>query len=219
MVATLPPLASNTKVFVTGQAASVVIGQSDFTSSTAGPTAAIINIPYGSPVVAGGKLYLPDYRNARVLGFNAVLISNGISADFVLGQADFGSAGTSPSATGMGRPQTAVTAGGKLLVVDYSYHRVLIWNSLPTNTQVPADVVVGQLDKTTVSPGCNAMKLQYPESIAIVQGTLVVADSNNNRVLVWNTIPTTDGPAADAYSVSRISQHVRPILGACPRRH
>ena len=193
-----PPPASKAKVFVTGQAANVVVGQPDFTSSTAGTTAAIVDSPYGNPVVAGGKLYLPDYNNARVLGFNAVPTGNGASADFVLGQADFVSSSAAASATGMDGPQTAVTSGGKLLVVDYSYNRVLIWNSLPTSTQVPADVVVGQPDLTTVSQGCSATKLKSPESIAIVGGALVVADTSNNRVLVWNAIPTTNGVAADA---------------------
>ncbi|MEY4528883.1 MAG: hypothetical protein RL768_2602 [Nitrospirota bacterium] len=193
-----PPPASKAKVFVTGQAANVVIGQPDFTSNTAGTTAAIIDEVYGSPVVAGGKLYVPDYNNRRVLGFNAVPTTNGASADFVLGQADFTSSGFSATATGMRGPQTAVTSGGKLLVLDYSYNRVLIWNSLPTSTQVPADVVVGQPDLTTVSQGCSATKLDSPESLAIVQGALVVADAANHRVLVWNTIPTTNGVAADA---------------------
>ena len=40
-----PPPASKAKVFVTGQAANVVIGQPDFTSSTAGTTAAIVDSP------------------------------------------------------------------------------------------------------------------------------------------------------------------------------
>ncbi len=193
-----PPPASKAKVFVTGQAANVVIGQPDFTSSTHGTTAARVYKPFGNPLVAGGKLYLPDYYNARVLGFNAVPTGNGASADFVLGQADFVSFSIAASATGMNRSQTAVTSGGKLLVVDFRYHRVLIWNSLPTSTQVPADVVVGQPDLSTVSEGCSATKLRRPESIAIVGGALLVADSDNHRVLVWNTIPITNGVAADA---------------------
>lgn len=176
----------------------MVIGQPDFTSSTHGTTAAIVDKPFGNPLVAGGKLYLPDYNNARVLGFNAVPTGNGASADFVLGQADFVSSSIAASATGMNRSQTAVTSGGKLLVVDFRYHRVLIWNSLPTSTQVPADVVVGQPDLSTVSEGCSATKLRRPESIAIVGGALLVADSDNHRVLVWNTIPITNGVAADA---------------------
>lgn len=188
--------------FTTGQNASLVIGQADFVSGSANRGAAAndntMNNPYGTPVVASnGVLYLPDYENARVLGYNTVPAINGASANFVLGQPNFVTTTPQSTATGMDRPEGAVTYNGKLLVVDYGAHRVMIWNTLPASSNVPADVVVGQVNKTANANGCAQQKLSYPEGIAVIDGGLVVADTGNNRLLAWNTIPTVDGTDPD----------------------
>ena len=196
-VVTPPP--AQAKTFSTFQAASVVVGQADFTSNVANRGAAAgantLTVSFGNPAV--GSLYVPDYSNSRVLGYTTVPTTNGAAADFVLGQPDFTTTSRLVTATGMSTPQTVVTYQGKLLVVDYHNNRVLIWNSLPTSTQTPADVVVGQPSMTTNTSGCTNSTLTLPESIAVVNGSLIVADTPNNRVLVWNTIPTTNGAAAD----------------------
>ena len=185
--------------FSTFQSASVVIGQSDFTSGLAnrgtGPNSNTINNPSGNAAV--GSLFVPDYANHRVLRYTTVPPTNGVSANVVLGQPDFTTTDIIASATGMSGPQTAVISQGKLLVVDRDFHRVLIWNSVPTTTQTPANVVVGQPNMTTTNAGCTASNLDSPESIGVFDGSLVVADSNNNRILAWNTIPTTNGAPAD----------------------
>jgi WD40 repeat protein len=47
----------------------------------------------------------------------------------------------------------AVSSDGvRLFVTDLGYNRVLIWNSIPTQNNQPADVVVGQPDFTSLSP-------------------------------------------------------------------
>jgi len=193
--------AAQAKTFSTFQAASVVVGQADFTSNLANRGAAAgantLTVSYGNPAVGMGRLYVPDNSNARVLGYTTVPTTNGAAANFVLGQPDFTTTSQLVTATGMFGPQTVVIYQGKLLVVDWNYNRVLIWNSLPTTTQAPADVVVGQPDMTNSASGCTNSTLANPESIAVVNGSLIVADGSNHRVLVWNTIPITNGAAAD----------------------
>ena len=54
-------------------------------------------------------------------------------ATFVLGQPDFTSNGSGTSASSFNDPIACTVNNGKLYVVDYSNHRVLIWNSLPTS--------------------------------------------------------------------------------------
>ena len=181
------------------QSASVVIGQPDFTTVTAvnPPSAATLRLPYGNPAVNGSGLYLPDYLNNRILGYNTVPTSNGQAADFVLGQADFISSTSGTSATTLHGPETAIVHDGKLLVLDNGNNRILIWNTKPTTTQATANVVVGQAGMTSNDHTCNDTNLYAPESFAIVNGALVVADSSHNRVLIWNTIPTSDGTPAD----------------------
>ncbi len=197
-----PPL-----TFSNNQAASVVIGQADFSGGSANRGGAIadntIDGPFGNPVVYNGRLYLSDYTNARVLGFNAIPTANGASADFVIGQANFTSAviPPTPTASGMSGPQTLQVDGGKLFLVDYDFNRITIYNSAPTTaTAAPgtADLVVGQLDLTTagsVAPPTSA-SLIIPESAAVAGGKLIVTDSGNNRVLIWDPVPTADNAPA-----------------------
>ena len=56
----------NTPPTSSSQAADAVIGQSNFTSSTAGLSPTSLSYP-GGLVVAGGKLYITDSGNSRVL--------------------------------------------------------------------------------------------------------------------------------------------------------
>jgi hypothetical protein len=46
-------------------------------------------------------------------------------------------------------PVSVTTDGVHLFVTDLGYNRVLIWNSIPTTNQVPADVEIGQPNMTT----------------------------------------------------------------------
>jgi hypothetical protein len=183
------------------QKASVVIGQANFNGNSANQGGVVaanaINQPYGKPVVNNGILYVPDLYNNRVLGFNTVPTSNNASADFVLGQPDFGTNGYGNAANQMYYPMTVTTANGKLLVNDYDNSRILIWNSAPTTSNQPADVVVGQTGFGVSNSSCTQTGLSYPYSISTGGGKLIVADSINNRVMIWNTIPTTNGAPAD----------------------
>jgi len=185
----------------TFQTASVVVGQPTFTTGSAnqggsaGPNT--IQNPYGNPLVLDGRLYLPDYTNNRVLGFNTVPASNAAAADFVLGQPNLVTTSTGSGANQMTGPQTIKAANGKFFLDDYGNHRVLIWNSPPTTDQAPADVVVGQPAFGSMVSSCTGTGLWFPESIEIAGGKLIVADSKHNRVLIWNSIPAANGAPAD----------------------
>ncbi len=55
-------------------------------------------------------------------------------------------------------PVSVTSDGQRLYVADLGHNRVLIWNSIPTANQQPADVVVGQPDMTSATPN-NVTKL------------------------------------------------------------
>ncbi|NVN98316.1 MAG: hypothetical protein HXX17_03260 [Geobacteraceae bacterium] len=181
--------------------ATVAVGQADLTSgrpNRGGSAAAnTLSGPYGDPVVHNGVLYLPDFDNNRVLGFTTVPKVSGASADFVLGQPDFTSIASGNGANQLYGPQTVRYYNGKLFLSDYNNSRILIWNTPPTTTQAPADIVVGQTGFGADSPATSQSRLNYPESILVVNGKLIVADSGNNRVLIWNSIPAASGAPAD----------------------
>lgn len=182
----------------TFQSASVVVGQTSF-SDNAGPAAAATTIkaPGGRALVHEGRLYLPDSGHSRVLVYEQVPASNGAEAVMVLGQQDLAQSVTGATDSRWTQPTTVVAEAGRLLVNDGSNNRVLIFDAIPSVSGAAADRVVGADDFEPVQSGCAADRLNTPQSIFAVDGKLLVADTENNRVLVWNSIPTTNGAPAD----------------------
>src|SRR5262249_46173684 len=70
------------------------------------------------------------------------------------------------------------------------------WNSLPTSNAAP-DIIVGQASSSTGDSGTTAAKLSLPVAAAIANGKLFVVDQNNDRVLIWKSVPASSGAAAD----------------------
>jgi hypothetical protein len=210
--------------FTTGQAARLVIGQETFTSQDTNSSAAVLGAD-GGVAYAANTLFVADSNrvgatpsNHRVLLFtnlssnlpapDAVLVNNSKcpvcvgQASVVLGQPDFTTTTETLAATPSGlRLPTAVASDGvHLAVADTNHNRVLIWNSIPTINDQAADVVVGQPNFQSASvPGNtpNAGSMRGPSGVWIQNGKLFVADTQNNRVLIYNQIPTTNGAAAD----------------------
>ncbi len=188
--------------FNTFQPAATVIGQADFTGTGPNketdyytPAADSLASPYGNPAVsASGALFISDTDNYRVLGYHALPTVNTAAADFVLGQPDF----TSSEPGELPRPEGVSIAGGKMAVADSDGNRVLIYNTVPTSGGAKHDVIVGQTSLDSEDTTCDATHLRYPEAAEFTtDGKLVVADSGHDRVLIWNTLPTTHGQPAD----------------------
>jgi uncharacterized protein (TIGR03437 family) len=124
-------------------------------------------------------------------------------ATVVLGQPDFTSTTPNPAASrsNLRLPTSVASDGVHLAVADTDHNRVLIWNRIPTTNDAPADVVVGQPDFTTTAVTANhvpnAKSMSGPQGVWIQNGKLYVADTQNNRVLIYNHIPATNGAAAD----------------------
>lgn len=205
---------SNTQVANSFISASTVLGHTDFSSykpnqTASGATIGVgpvgLNSPIGSVATNGTLFYVADTFNNRILGYNSVPTSNGQAADFVIGQADLTANNPATSATGLAFPYKVSVSddGTHLVVTDSGNNRVLIWNSLPTSN-VQADVVIGQTDFTSGYPnqsptatGPTASSLSNPTAAMIANGRLFVVDNNNNRLLIWNSIPTVSGQDAD----------------------
>lgn len=185
--------------------AALVLGQPDMYSSApnyGGVSASSLSYPAGIHV-AGGKLFVTDYRNNRILIWNTFPTSNNQAADVVVGQPDFTSnisrnGGT--TAKSLAGPYGVGSDGTKMFVADYSNHRVLIWNTIPSANFTAADVVLGQPGFTTNTSnngGISATSLNSPLSAQSDGTRLIIADYNNARLLIWNTIPTTSNTAAN----------------------
>jgi uncharacterized protein (TIGR03437 family) len=193
-------------------------GQSAPTASTlyfSGSGGSIVNS--GLAFDPQGNLWVTDSGNNRVLRFNASALSGGgtISADLVLGQADFIS-NAIPSSTLPVRYSKgilvqpygiAVAASGDIYVSDRGA-RVLYFRGFVTATGTPATRILGVVVPTKSKPnppalnGCPATPPQICEvtlgaqtssgiapayGVAVVGNHLFVADTFNNRVVEYDT--------------------------------
>ncbi len=119
------------------------------------------------------------------------------SAGIVLGQADFNTAASGTARSGMNQPSSAAISGTKLLVLDSVNHRILIWNTMPTENGQAADSVLGQSSMTTGTAGTSGTELKVVKGLFSLNGKIYVSDTGNNRIMIWNSIPATSGTAAD----------------------
>jgi hypothetical protein len=188
-----------------------LIGQADYTGfqpNPGGVTAQGVSGPVGSVTTNGGLFYVADTGNNRILGYSGVPTTGpaGVAgpAGFVLGQADFVHNAPGGGASGLSNPtKVSAAVDGTLVIADTGNNRVILSHS---NNQ--PSVVVGQTgfvdaknhplglpNQGNLSPSSSS--LNAPTAAVIANGKLVVVDKGNNRVLIWNTVPTGNGAAAD----------------------
>ena len=97
----------------------------------------------------------------------------------------------------LNHPASGASDGTRLVVADRFNNRVLLYNSIPTGPTDP-DVVLGQPDHSTTLPGDGPSQMNWPGAVEMTpDGKILVADTENGRILIWNTPPTVDGAPAD----------------------
>lgn len=168
---------------------------------SAAPSPSTLYAPRGV-AVGDGVLVAADSGNHRILIWHGLPDADRRPADVVLGQPDMASEG--PAAGGRGPeqglhlPTGVAIAGGALLVADAWHHRVLIWASVPEQSGVPPDGVIGQDGFGAAEPNrggrCGAGTLYWPYGIGWSGGWLHVCDTGNRRVLGWRGVPDGDRP-------------------------
>jgi uncharacterized protein (TIGR03437 family) len=176
-----------------------------------------------------GNLWLTDAGNNRILRYTAADVSgsgdrSGLSADLVLGQADFQSrVGASSNArstkTNLIQPGTlAFDQSGNLFVADdlgrvvayqppfassQSAKRIL--GLVATVAGQPAPAIVSNTSFGLVATGADKYNYSQPIGVFTVEDNLFVSDSANHRILryapmsTWaEETATTPSPAAEA---------------------
>ena len=179
-----------------GPTAAFVLGQTDFVSNTGGTTSRTLRSPLDC-AVSNGELFVVDYGNNRVLIWKSLPTTTNAAAQVVLGQPDFTSFAADVASDRLQEPRAVAAANGRVFVVDGGNHRVLIWNSSPGSNGKAADVVVGQPNMNTRTPGLSQTALFGPNSVWTDGKRLIVGDTEHTRVLIWNSIPTSNGAPAD----------------------
>jgi hypothetical protein len=188
-----------------------LMGQPNFnlgTANTKGVSAATLNAPVGALAIDGSDSYLADSANNRILHYSSLATGINGGADFVIGQPDLQTVQenvATSSLTFANPSKIAIGNSGSttyMAVADSSNNRVLIWQGLPKSGSTAPVAVLGQPDFTSNrsnngNAAPTAGSLSNPTSVAIANGFLVVADKGNNRVLIWNSIPTGFAAPAD----------------------
>ncbi|MFZ0678131.1 NHL repeat-containing protein, partial [Candidatus Binatus sp.] len=169
------------------------------------PNAASLQFPMGLAIDAVNNLYVADQANNRVLEFNEFGSPGNKVANGAGGQIDRAHNGPNRvdaigenSPGGIAVDATSQPAHRHLYVADTVNNRVLGWRDVTMFSAQPADIVLGQPDLFSYKcnngvaandvGGLGADSLCGPARMAVDQaGNLYVADSGNNRVLVYNT--------------------------------
>ncbi len=190
---------------VDGISADWVIGQPDFSlegrngKTTPGPTT--LNVPT-SVAAYGEGLAVADAWNHRVLLWQQAPSGSHCPPDFVLGQKTFqdtlvNRGKSTPSADSLYWPYGVSAWENMLAVADTGNRRVLIWLTPPASNGQPADLVLGQVDfhrRDENAGGMpNDMSMRWPHAIARWQEGVCVADAGNNRIMVWESMPSECG--------------------------
>jgi sugar lactone lactonase YvrE len=184
--------------FQTFQAADVVLGQPDFTTTTAtNGQPNRFSISYSAAMdPTTGKVFVADYGNNRVLRFSSAAAAQSSSnPEAVFGQMNFTAStanqGGAVSASTLSNPvSVSVDSSGRLWVADFSNNRVLgFYLASYLSNDPPADIVVGQANFTTSAAATTQTGLTGPVFATVgPDDTLWVSDYGNNRILRYATI-------------------------------
>ena len=121
---------------ITNTAASLVIGQPDFSSTGANqgggflPSAQTLYYPYGIALDSAGNLYVADMNNNRVLAYMAPLTSPNMAATLVIGQTTFSEFVNATTDHNFRYPGgVGVDSAKNVYVGDTNNHRVLAFDN------------------------------------------------------------------------------------------
>jgi sugar lactone lactonase YvrE len=173
-----------------------VVGQPNFTSTSCnsgGISSASLCRPTAAVIDDQAGLWVADTGNNRVLHYEfpwaaPPTAATWTTASRVFGQPSFATNACGSGPSGLCAPQGVAVTGDYTLYISDSNNNRVLYHANPL-AEATADAVYGQPDLT--ARGCNtggtgAASLCDPRGIAFEEsGNLYVADSANNRVVVY----------------------------------
>lgn len=205
-----------------GDTADLIIGQVSPTRSLVNSpgndasksTSTGLFLPASVAVDTEGNVWVADTGNARVLRFPRPYDRWGETqtADLVVGQPDFETRTSSEIRRDrLYRPSgIAFTGDGNLVVSDLALNRVLMF-SAPLATGASASLVLGQPEGATATGGNGEAQMNLPLGVAVdTDDRLYVADTGNNRVLIFGRVTVQADGAAAALILPLNAQNATP---------
>lgn len=187
--------AVNPAALSNGMPASLVIGQSTFTTMNLATTATGLGFPRTATIDSSGNLWVADQNNNRILRYSPPF-TTGMAANFVIGQALLTTSTVATSQNGLNGPcSVAFDLSGNLWVTDRYNNRILRY-SPPFANGMMANLVIGQSTFTTNTAATSQTGLVSPWNIAFDSGNLWVDDDGNGRVLEYSQ-PFANGMGAN----------------------
>ncbi len=195
----------STTTISNGKNALYVLGQTTFTGAGAANTQAGMSSPYGLAYdTEAHRLFVAQTNNSRVTVYDMVTTTNGENAVNVLGQSNYTGSGSTTTQSGLFSPRAVAydTFSDNLFVVDYGNNRLVKFNastSSISNGMNSVDVIgqfiedgFGGLMSISTKKGRNngpnnvGFDTTYDVELDDTNHRLFVADTSNNRVLVYN---------------------------------
>ena len=134
-------------------------------------------------------------------GQSRPFFGNGQRADLLLSGYGFNRTG---GALRFNHPGGVAVVSGSLVLADRNNNRVLVWQGLPSSGTEPPAFVLGQPSFDTNDPGTGLDAFNWPTAVATDGRRLYVADTYNDRILVWRSLPTRTRQPAD-FAITRTS--------------
>lgn len=182
--------------FTSGESATLVIGQQNFTSVEPALSATGLDQPYGMAFDNDGNMWVADTNNNRIIEYKTPF-TTGEAAYIIIGSPSFDKGVYPTTASSLAAPYgVAFDRSGDLWAVDYYDNRILEYEP-PFKSQMNASLVIGQPDFTSNSDGSTQNRTNLPSAIAFDgTGNLWVTDSLNNRALEFSRPFSTDESAS-----------------------
>jgi hypothetical protein len=183
-----------------GSPADLVLGQRDTTTRADHGEGAVgaagMRWPH-AVAMAAGRLFVADAGTNRIMVWHDLPMMNGARCDAVLGQAsldgtDHNRGAYDPGSATLNMPYGIATLSDRLVVADTANSRLLGFDSDAIEMGGPADRVSGQQnfhEKVEVHRRPRDQRraaLCWPFAVAACGNSALIADSGNNRVLLWD---------------------------------
>ncbi len=179
-----------------GQPADLVLGQQTFDQreENAGGVPCAMSMRWPHAIARWGKrLCVADAGNNRIMVWSDVPSTCGAPCHLVLGQpnethVDHNTGDYWPGAGTLNMPYGVASQGDQLIVADTANSRLVGWHGADLATGISANALAGQ--QTFQKKGDNQWSvatretLCWPYGVSLCDGTLAIADSGNNRVLI-----------------------------------